>query len=99
MRRQVPVLVENFRDPARLLDRQKKFVGLFGITHRRVADGARPDRRNEGAHGEIFLGDLVGNLLQIIVTRIRIRIEVRFGIRHQLDLRLAHRTQFCICSA
>ena len=84
------VLLKDLRDPAGHLHGGEKLFCRDGIAHRRVADGARPDRCHEGADREAVAGDLVGDHRQFRVARFGVRVRQKQEVVDAVELLAIH---------
>ena len=71
------VFIENLRNAAGFLDSQHKFAARFAIAHGGVADGARPDRRDQRADLEIVAGDEVGHFPDVGFRGVRVGVGMK----------------------
>lgn len=69
------MFVEYARDTAGHFHCVEELRLLRVIAHRRVTDRARPHGSHERTHGETLACDHVGDLLQFIVARLRVRVR------------------------
>ena len=70
------VFVEDARNATGLANGVDELAPLLDGSHRAVANGARPNRRDHGANREIFRRDLVGHLADVRLARIGIKMGV-----------------------